>query len=81
MCLACVSVCLHTRRNAVCWRVLVAGVELRGRERRRVCILLALIAGVLLLMQCTAKDAAKAGSPVGGYIMREHILKEQAASA
>ena len=45
--------------------------------------LLALIAGVLLLllMQCTAKDAAKAASPVGGYIMREHILKEQAASA
>lgn len=25
----------------------------------------------------TAKEAAKTGSPVGGFIMREHILKER----
>jgi len=32
-------------------------------------------------LKATAKEAASVGSPVGGYIMREHILKEESASA
>jgi hypothetical protein len=32
-------------------------------------------------LKAAAKEAASVGSPVGGFIMREHILKEEAASA
>jgi len=31
-------------------------------------------------LKTTAKEAANQGSPVGGFIMREHLLKEEASA-